>query len=309
MGASTDASVGRNEIAMFATGPKERHILTMWTMFACLLVNQAHAQPPKIVSLYPDHIYTGSPTKVIILGSNFQVGAQVRVRGDAVPAERVSSNQIEAMVTPRGDGPVTVSVQNPNGLAGFLPFGLTYQLAGVEASPQVASAANESIPTATGTRVLGAPILINPPVSGGIRVTDALDPAAAKGALDFLAALSRGEDVRHLLVTKDTSGILASDPIFAFKFTSAHHGQAGTLKFIHFGGVLESVTTTGQRAWFPFWLDMSTDAPGRVLLYFRGNIPGTDADTLVDQARTRMGSNIEIDTNRFLFPLPGAVVQ
>ena len=146
----------------------------MWVIVPILLLmGQASwaANPaPTISQISPAMILPGGGNIITITGTNFITGATVTFGlNSATKVVFVNKQSLRATAPPstnKAEGPVNVTVTNPDGQSATLPNGLLYQRAAptiTKISPAVASANGGTVITITGTGfVSGATVAFGP---------------------------------------------------------------------------------------------------------------------------------------------------
>jgi hypothetical protein len=146
-------------------------IASLTAMIAPILLlcplSQAQASPaPTITKVSPTAVSPNGGAVITITGTNFVTGATVTIAANsATGVTFVSKTSLKATVPPStggAEGPVNLTVTNPDTQTATLTNGLTYKLATptvTSISPTVATAAGGTVITITGTNfVLGATV-------------------------------------------------------------------------------------------------------------------------------------------------------
>jgi hypothetical protein len=84
--------------------------------------------PPSLSSLSPATGPDTGGTSVGVSGANFAAGVTVLFDGVAASVSQVTATTLTALTPPHADGPVTVTVQNPDGQSASLAAAFTYQV-------------------------------------------------------------------------------------------------------------------------------------------------------------------------------------
>lgn len=271
-------------------------------MLALALVAAGPAQSapaPLIVSISPERAAPEGGAHVTLVGDFFVSGLTVMLCGRVVPdATFVTRNQIDFTSPPRAIGRCDVTVTNPDGQRAVMPGGLAYSLetpspAGVfMTQPQPAPA------------VLGAPL---PPASNPLAAASprpSAPPGPDRIAVKFLETLQAKQDLTPLshpyLRLPVPAGVL-----FGWQFSDAYAGSVLSTPIVHFEGRVESVNASGQRAWLPFVMHVTQEAPSRVTAFVASPDPAASRETLFAAIENSAGATISMDWSRAIRPLPG----
>jgi hypothetical protein len=147
--------------------------------------------PPSLTSVAPTSGPAAGGTTITLTGSNFAIGASVRVNGVSATSVTIVSTTTITAVTPAGTaGARTVQVTNPDGQSASLSSAFTYV-----AAPTISSVSPASGPTAGGTVITitgtgfvsGATVRVNGVAATGVTFLSATQvrattPAGTAGA-------------------------------------------------------------------------------------------------------------------------------
>jgi len=265
------------------------------------VASSAVASAPRIVSVSPERVPPDGSVRVSVLGEGFEPGMTVSVCGSSIEdAAYVSENQVDFLAPAHELGWCEIRVVNPDGRASAMKVAYTRVPEG-EASPSPAPA--RSRPELTDyARALAAPLWtrVSPPSAApSAAVTNGADTVA----VGFLTRLMKKQDLSplaHALLKQP----IPAGVVFDWQFSDAWPGAVNGISIVDYEGRLESVDRAGHRAWLPFALLVTHDAPSRVAAFQVMSDPAATRDQMLSQMETAVGGTVLVDWSKPIRPLP-----